>query len=234
MTSFTRWLLALASVVGVLPAVADAHFVLVEPSATLVQDQRGDPQKLGPCGGTSADAGTPSNIVGKVQGGQKLHLKLMETVYHPGHYRVALAVNSLDELPADPKAVTRESDTGPRSVSAPIQNPPQTPVLADGLFVHTAKSADPFETDIQLPNITCPKCTLQVVEFMAEHGVNKDGEFYYHHCANLAITADPAKPIDKRFPAVQNSDSLLEHEDTETRRFVFLKTNPPSCLGGSV
>lgn len=203
MTPLGRWALALAVTVGVLPVAADAHFVLIEPSATLVQDQRGDPQKLGPCGGTSANAGTPTNIVGKVQGGQKLHLKVMETIYHPGHYRVALAVNSLDELPPDPQAVTTESDRGPRSVSAPIQSIPKAPLLADGLFIHTAKSADPFETDIQLPNISCPRCTLQVVEFMAEHGVNADGGFYYHHCANLAITADPAKPIDKGFPAAR-------------------------------
>jgi hypothetical protein len=203
MTSHTRLFLAAVAVAGVLPVVADAHFVLVEPAATLVQDMRGDPQKLGPCGGTTADAGTPTNIVGKVQGGQKLHLKVMETIYHPGHYRVSLAVNSVNELPADPTALTQESARGPRSVSAPIQTSPVAPVLADGLFVHTAKSADPFETDVQLPNISCPKCILQIVEFMAEHGVNADGGFFYHHCANLAITADPSKPLDRRFPAVR-------------------------------
>jgi hypothetical protein len=201
MSLSTRLTLASLVAVCVLPVVADAHFVLVEPAAMLVQDQRGDPQKLGPCGGTSATPGTPSGAIGKVQGGQALHLKVMETVYHPGHYRVALAVNSLAELPADPQAATTDSDRGPRSVSAPVQNPPQLPVLADGLFVHTSKSADPFEADIQLPNINCPRCTLQVVEFMAEHGVNADGGFYYHHCANLAIAADPAKPVDKRWPA---------------------------------
>ena len=203
MNSHTRLLLAAVAVLGVLPVVADAHFVLMEPSATLVQDQRGDPQKMGPCGGTSADAGTPTNIVGKMQGGQKLHLKVMETIYHPGHYRVSLAVNSVNELPADPQALTQESARGPMSVSAPIQNPPTAPVLADGLFVHTAKSADPFETDVQLPNISCPKCILQVVEFMAEHGVNADGGFFYHHCANLAITADATKPLDKRWAAAR-------------------------------
>jgi len=197
------WLMTLAAVLGMLPVVADAHFVLVEPSATLVQNERGDPQKLGPCGGTSADAGTPTNVVGKVQGGQKLHLKVMETIYHPGHYRVALAVNSVSELPADPDAATQDTGRGVRSVSAPIQSSVMPPVLADGLFVHTSKSADPFEADVSLPNISCPKCILQVVEFMAEHGVNADGGFYYHHCANLAITADPSKPIDKRFPAVK-------------------------------
>src|SRR5438094_1790652 len=115
-----RLVLEAVALAGVVPVVADAHFVLVEPSSTLVQDQRGDPQKLGPCGGTSADAGTATNVVGKAQGGQKLHLKVMETIYHPGHYRVALAVNSVNELPADPQALTQESARGPRSVSAPI------------------------------------------------------------------------------------------------------------------
>jgi hypothetical protein len=28
----------------------------------------------------------------------------------------------------------------------------------------------PWETDIQLPNISCAKCTLQVIQFMAETG----------------------------------------------------------------
>jgi hypothetical protein len=198
-----RWLLLSGIVMTGLCVRADAHFVLVEPSSTLVQDQRGDPQKLGPCGGTSANPGTATNTINTIKGGAPLHLKVMETVYHPGHYRVALAVNSVDELPADPQAATTDTDRGPRSVSAPVQNPAVAPVLADGLFVHTSKSADPFEADIQIPNINCPKCTLQVVEFMAEHGVNADGGFYYHHCSNLAITADPSKPIDKRFPAAK-------------------------------
>ena len=38
-------------------------------------------------------------------GGQKLHIKVQETVYHPGHYRIALAVNSPTELPQDPQVL---------------------------------------------------------------------------------------------------------------------------------
>ena len=40
--------------------------------------------------GTSTNAGMPTNAVSKVTGGQKLHVKVQETVYHPGHYRIAL------------------------------------------------------------------------------------------------------------------------------------------------
>src|SRR4026207_2413258 len=100
-------------VLGTVTPLANAHFKLVSPTPTLVQDDRGNPQKLGPCGGTTADKGTPSHAVNKVKGGQKLHIKIEETVYHPGHYRVALAVNSPTQLPADPEVMTRPSDRGP-------------------------------------------------------------------------------------------------------------------------
>ena len=192
--------LALGLALAALPTIAQAHFILLEPTSTLVQNQLGDPQKLGPCGGTSANAGTPTQIVSRVKGGTPLHITIRETIYHPGHYRVALVVNATSELPADPTAATRDTPRGPFSVSTPIQNPIAAPVLADGLFPHTARPTDLFQTDVQIPNITCKKCTLQVTQFMAEHGVNADGGFYYHHCANLEITADPEKPADTRWP----------------------------------
>lgn len=181
---------------------AEGHFRLIEPKSWVVENDLGNPQKPGPCGGTEGDAGvSPTRAITRAQGGQKLDIKLQEVVFHPGHYRIALAVNSRAELPQDPVVVTRDTDQGPRSVSAKIDNPPTVPVLADGLWQHTSKSDAPFETDVQLPNINCPACTLQIVEFMAEHGYNKEGGYTYHHCAVLNITADPSKPVDSGWPA---------------------------------
>jgi hypothetical protein len=196
--------LLLAGLVAIVPVTASAHFKLIEPASWLVESDRGDPQKTGPCGGSNTDYGKPSYVIGKAVGGQKLHLKVQETIYHPGHYRVALAVNSHNELPLDPETTTKDTERGPWSVSAAIQNPPRIPVLADGLFVHATRPTgpmDPFEADVQLPNISCKKCTLQVVQFMAEHGFNNPGGYSYHHCAELQITADPAKPLDTGWPA---------------------------------
>ena len=143
----TRYALGLCAAVLLAPSIVAAHFTLIAPVSWLVENRLGDPQKAGPCGGTSADAGTPSNVIGKVQGGQTLRVKVQETVFHPGHYRIALAVNSRAELPADPETTTRESERGPWSVSAKIQNPAQPPVLADGLWAHTDRAAiaQPFE-----------------------------------------------------------------------------------------
>jgi hypothetical protein len=64
-----------------------------------------------------------------------------------------------------------------------------------------ARTTEPFETEIDLPNINCRKCTLQIIQFMAEHGKNADGDYSYHHCAELQITADKAKAIDTRWPS---------------------------------
>lgn len=202
-------LLSIATViVGTAPVYADGHFKLMAPAGRIVEDQRGDPQKLGPCGGTSANAGTPTGVVSAVVGGSKLPIKVQETIYHPGFYRVALAVKSLDELPPDPVTITRETPKGPWSISAAIQSNPQMPVLADGLFSHRTRPASgtqlpPFETEVDLPNINCEKCTVQIIQFMEDHGYNKDGGYTYHHCADLKITADPAKPIDKNWPGQQ-------------------------------
>jgi hypothetical protein len=152
-----------------------------------------------------------SRAVTRVTGGSKVHLKIQETIFHSGHYRVALAVNSRTELPPDPYAAEKWTDRGLYSIWGQIQSPPQIPVLADGLFQHYPNPGEPasqrpktpmtpWETDIELPNISCAKCTLQVIQFMADHVYNQPGGYAYHQCADLEITADPAKPIDTRWP----------------------------------
>ena len=198
-------LVTLVTVLG-LSAVTDAHFVLVQPAPSIVQNRLGDPQKVAPCGGVSANPsrgtpanpGIPSGTITEIKGGSDFHLLVQETVFHPGHYRVALARTAAG-LPGDPVVTTRTGDRGEQSVSAVIQTSPAPPVIADGLFAHTEKPTALFETDIPIPNVTCQRCLLQVVEFMAEHGRNADGDFSYHHCAVVNITADPAKPLDTRW-----------------------------------
>jgi hypothetical protein len=193
---------AIGAVVLLAPFAASSHFLLLDPANLLVQNNRGDPQKAAPCGGTSEDKGTPSDAITQVRGGDMLHIKIRETVFHPGHYRVALAVNSITELPPDPETTTRASPRGPLSVSAKIDPNPKPPVLADGLFVHTERPAPGsfHEADIRLPNINCEKCTLQIIYWMGEHALNRDGDYSYHHCASLKITSNPALPIDTTWP----------------------------------
>ena len=208
-----RVLFALAITLPMLPVGTHAHFQLLEPASWIQENQLGDPQKLGPCGGDPSRENEQllTGAVTEVIGGSELHVKIQETIFHSGHYRVALAVHSRNELPPDPITFEKYTDRGVYSVWGAIQSPPQIPVIADGLFRHYPAEGErasfrpetpmaPWETDIRLPNINCENCTLQVIQFMADHGYNQPGGYSYHHCADLRITADPSKPIDAGWP----------------------------------
>jgi MYXO-CTERM domain-containing protein len=186
--------LVFATALLALPATAQAHFTLLAPppASNSTDGGKGDP----PCGPT----GMASNVVTPLMGGSKLTVKVNETVYHPGFYRIALAIKSRAELPLDNVVKDANgmvlSPAGPGSAATAVyQDPPVFPVLADNLWPHTS-DMKMFSGEITLPNVNCDKCTLQVIEFMAQHGSNgpKAG-YFYHHCADLKITADPSKPI---------------------------------------
>jgi len=66
-----QFLLILGGLVLAAQTATSAHFKLLEPTSSLIENDRGDPQKAGPCGGTNADYGKPSYIIGKAMGGQQ-------------------------------------------------------------------------------------------------------------------------------------------------------------------
>jgi MYXO-CTERM domain-containing protein len=176
--------LALTGAMTILSSAAHAHFNLLSPPASSMTSEGG--KGAPPCGPDS-----PSANPMKVQGGHLLPIKIVETIMHPGHYRIALAMNSPSELPKDPPVVAPSNV----SMSTTIQMPAVFPVLVDGVFAHNNGAAPlTYQMDLMLPNITCTKCTLQVIEFMRDHGPNPGGGYFYHHCADLQITADPALP----------------------------------------
>jgi Lytic polysaccharide mono-oxygenase, cellulose-degrading len=178
-----------ASVVAVLSTFAStpasAHFVLKTPASWMSQDGLGNPQKLGPCGDDAG--GSPTGKVTAAVEGDTITITIDETIYHPGHYRIALAVKDRSELPAEPKVTAIPNYACGTAV---IQNPPVFPVLADGVLAHTAAFPGPQTIQVKLPaGVTCDHCTLQVIEFMSNHGLNVPGGCYYHHCADLAISS---------------------------------------------
>jgi MYXO-CTERM domain-containing protein len=172
--------------------VARAHFILSEPPSFQAQNAFGDPQKAGPCGGN----GTPTGAVTRYQAGAVVHFAFQETIPHGGHYRISLGMTGQGDLPPDPPVVARDGV----SISAPIQDPPQFPVLADGVNPHTSVAPGKMWTaDVKLPaNVTCDACLLQITQFMTDHGSNTGGNdgFFYHHCAAITIGAAAAPGAD--------------------------------------
>jgi hypothetical protein len=175
--------LATLAIVTFAPVLSSrAHFVLQSPAAMTEQNQLGDPQKAPPCG----DAGNAvaTGAVTAYQAGDVVTITIDETIYHPGHYRVALAVNDISELPAEPPVTPNNTDCG----TVPIQDPAVFPVLADGVLLHDTSFAEPQTIEVKLPDdISCDHCTLQVIQFMSNHGLNNPGGCFYHHCATISV-----------------------------------------------
>jgi len=189
--------LGLAAAIGLLATSVQAHFKLISPASWIEEDDRGDPQKLAPCGGTLADGGTRTGAVTSIDGGEMVRLAIEETVYHPGHYRVAL-VRKINHLPPAPEPLNMvETRRGPGSGRFPIDTNPQPPVLLDGLWENHERRTGPQEIDIRIPNIDCENCVLQIVQFMSEHPGHREGGYNYHHCAILNINANPSMPMDE-------------------------------------
>ena len=195
--SWGRPAVALAFVgAAFLPRFSSAHIVLHEPASWIVEGTFGDPQKDGPCGGTGS-AVTPTNAVTTYHAGDTVHFRWNETIPHDGHYRVALALNSRDELIDPPTTSDKNND----SLTAEIQAPPQMPVLLDGIYVHEAKDiewGEEYTLDVTLPDdVTCEKCTIQLLQFMAHHAPG----YFYYHCADITIlpresVAEPSDEAD--------------------------------------
>ncbi|WP_437617883.1 SCE4755 family polysaccharide monooxygenase-like protein [Sorangium sp. So ce1151] len=176
--------LAAAAISALYPAVARAHFSLLEPACYSEQDNLGNPQKSAPCG--QADPGSPVEPTGEVTTyvqGQTITLTIEEGIFHPGHYRVSIAPDQ-ESLPPDPEVTPGSTPCG----STEIEADPQLPLLADGLLAHTAAFSGQQTVEIKLPDdLTCTNCTLQVSEFMSNHGINNPGGCFYHHCAVVTI-----------------------------------------------
>jgi hypothetical protein len=193
--------LVLSLPVLLLSAHASAHFNLdMPPTPAGSVDGKGAP----PCGPDTADG-----VVTPVTGGTDLMIAVNETIDHGGFYRVALSLTNCKKDPANgPKCFPADNKvydskdmalnpTGPgTSDHADYDTAPKFPILGDHLFAHALTGTPKkYMGTVPLPNVSCDRCTLQVIEFMEKHGPNGSAGYFYHHCADLKITADPNKPL---------------------------------------
>ena len=195
--STTRCLpgLALAALAFSASPSAHAHIQLMNPPSWVVEGERGDPQKAGPCGDDGTAAVQKTGTVTTFTAGETITVMWKETVGHPGHFRISLTKPGEDRsVLVDPVVETATGDgkTGD-SISAATVSDGTGDVLKDKLFERTDVAAnmpqpEPFMQDITLPNEPCEKCTLQVIQFMAKHGPG----YFYHHCADIEIVAKSA------------------------------------------
>jgi hypothetical protein len=206
------------------PRIADAHFVLQSPASWRIQDGLGGPQKTGPCGNEAGGAET--GVVTAYAPGETITITFDEVIYHPGHYRVALAVNDRSELPEHPPVTPDGSDP---CGSVPIAETPVFPVLADGALVHTAPFSESQSIRVTLPSdVTCTKCTLQVLEFMSNHGQ----PCFYYHCADISIQERAGVPCAGDGDCADDNGCTVDRCDPDTSRCENVDTSS-TCDDGN-
>jgi hypothetical protein len=173
-----------------LSLAGQAHIKIDEPTSVIVTTANGFPVNGVPCGGD----GTPTNAVRTVEAGSLLTVSWRETIFHPGHFRLAIAADAGSFV--TPAAVVNANNC----VSGTIDPNPRLPVLVDGLFPHSAAKPDGrYSTQVRVPATPCERCTLQLLQFRSSHAP----PCFHYQCAIVRIVASDAGRAD----AGQNVDA---------------------------
>lgn len=180
---------AIVVLFGFAASPVHAHFHLTYPDSWIVEDADGNPQKTGPCGPAATDSPMETGKVTAFKAGQKITVTWIDTIAHPGHFRIALAKNRSDLKDPD---IQQDSSCMYDEKMVPMG--PHDNVLDDGVAFRSAvgfnaKAGMMFSDEVTLPNEPCDNCTLQVMQVM-EMDIQAISNCHYYHCANISITAD--------------------------------------------
>ncbi len=174
---------------------ASAHFKLTNPPSWLKEDPAvvggGGPQKGSPCGPGGIDDVKPiptSGIVTDFHVGQTIELDWVDTIAHPGYFRIALAQDRTQL-----KDPTITQDASCNFDESMVPKGASGNVLADGVLFRSrngfnAPSGTKFTYMVTLPSTPCDKCTLQVMQVM-ETDIQSLSNCHYFHCADIRILA---------------------------------------------
>jgi hypothetical protein len=193
-----RWIgLALTSFAALYAAHAHAHFVLVEPASWLTEDELGGPQKGSPCGPGNSNFLTGDDVQPTpfskekttFRAGETITVRMDETIYHPGYFRISLAKTSAakattEHFPDPP--LTDPVDCHYDREAVPTG--PHDNVLLDGLFTAEGEDGEnrSLTQKVKLPDEPCDDCTLQIMQVMEGHPASS---CFYYHCADIEIVA---------------------------------------------
>jgi len=147
-----------AGVLLALPATAAAHIALSAPGVRTAD------QKIAPCGAAGSVRGTNVTVL---EPGSMLQVRWTEPINHPSHYRISFDADGQDfTIPLDFMDFTQTTN-----------------VLLDNI----ADGGSPYMSMVQLPNVACENCTLQLIQMMYDKAPYGDGNDIYFQCADIAL-----------------------------------------------
>jgi hypothetical protein len=194
-------------------ATALAHIALEQGTPPIHSRDGTSNLKAAPCGRQGSTRGTE---IYQFKPGDTITLSVDEFVAHPSYFRIAFDDDGDDDF-VDPRSIKPIqgfraclNDNGQDKCGQDDFYNNST-VLMDNLDPHIPSSAADTKIwtwQVKLPDVTCERCTLQVIQVMEDsdlHGpYNPDGAAtegftyvadVYHQCVDLVLSpdADPSK-----------------------------------------
>ncbi len=173
-----RWILAAFTLV---PSFASAHVTLTSPTP------RTTAQKDPVCGVVN---GARANVT-TIAPGSTITVEWLETVDHPGHYRIAFDDDG-EDFPVPPTELEGASAGMPTVMIDPITD------IQDGMLPAGGR---PYSQQITLPNIECENCTLQLIQMMTDklpYTATIDAvaaDDIYYQCADIRLSNSAPPPM---------------------------------------
>ena len=153
---------------------AEAHVELLDPmprySVTELKDA--------PCGRRGGVRTT--DRITTFAPGSTITVRFSEYIDHPGHYRIAFDVDGDDDF-TDPICINN-CDNADMEIA--IGSEPW--ILLDG--IEDRRGGGVYEVQVTLPNVTCERCTLQVIQVMTDKAPYElPGNDLYYQCADIVL-----------------------------------------------
>ena len=120
--------------------------------------------------------------------GQTITVTWLETINHPGHYRIAFQPNgSIFGIPPAGAGAGGFPTVNQEGVDATNQSIVLKDRIPDGTL----------STTVTLPNMECANCTLQFIQVMTDkppYTVDALSDDIYFNCADITLSNTPAAP----------------------------------------
>lgn len=156
------------------PSIAAAHISLTYPPP------RTSSQKQRHCGLAGSTRGA---TVTTLEPGSTITVTWLETIDHPGHYRISFDDDGEDFL-VPPTAT--ESTEG--------MDPTVIKDLIPDVGGAVPSGGRPYSFEITLPDIECTNCTLQLIQMMTEGGQYDSNSDLYYQCADITLARGGGNP----------------------------------------
>jgi uncharacterized protein (TIGR03382 family) len=178
---------ALVATVLLVPLGAAAHIHLTSPMAR-TDSLTGD-QKDQHCG--VANQVRNAARVTTFKPGETITVNWMETIQHPGYFRIAFQPNgSVFNIPA--------AGNGPPAGFPSVDQTGMTDAATGTIILKDRIPDGMLSTQVTLPNMECANCTLQFIQVMTDkppYTIDANSDDIYFNCADITLSNTAPPPM---------------------------------------